>query len=360
MYPRFSLVLSVNHACNMRCSYCYAGRKFSAPMPEQTGRKAIDRAIASTQPGGSLSLGFFGGEPLLEAGLIAKLIDCAYARAEAAEIDLSLSMTVNGTVTTDAAWALMTRPGLSLAVSCHGLPEVHDRYRRFPDGTGSARVVLNTIARLQDAGRDFRVVMVVRPDTVAALPEGIQFLREQGVTHVDPSLDLWTHWSKDDVGRLETTIESLAQIWRDGLPKCGINWFDEKAVRIAQIPATPTARCGFGSGEIAVAPSGNLYPCERLIGSDDELNPMRLPGSLYGDGDFICRKPPKPCHSAACDECQIQSLCNTTCRCSNYARTGKCGEPDALLCALNRACAKETVQILSELQSSQVHNAPGA
>ena len=195
MYPRFSLVLSVNHACNMRCSYCYAGRKFSAPMPEQTGRKAIDRAIASTQPGGSLSLGFFGGEPLLEAGLIAKLIDCAYARAEAAEIDLSLSMTVNGTVTTDAAWALMTRPGLSLAVSCHGLPEVHDRYRRFPDGTGSARVVLNTIARLQDAGRDFRVVMVVRPDTVAALPEGIQFLREQGVTHVDPSLDLSTHVS---------------------------------------------------------------------------------------------------------------------------------------------------------------------
>ncbi len=61
MYPRFGLVLCVTHGCNMRCRYCYAGTKRAEVMPEGFGRKAIDRAVASIEPGGTLDLGFFGG-----------------------------------------------------------------------------------------------------------------------------------------------------------------------------------------------------------------------------------------------------------------------------------------------------------
>jgi uncharacterized protein len=31
----------------------------------------------------------------------------------------------------------------------------------------------------------------------------------------------------------------------------------------------PLERCRMGAGEYAFGPSGNIYPCERLIGSDD-------------------------------------------------------------------------------------------
>ncbi len=37
----------------------------------------------------------------------------------------------------------------------------------------------------------------------------------------------------------------------------------------------------FGAGQIAVTPRGNLYPCERLIGGDEEGNPSRLPGTAW-------------------------------------------------------------------------------
>lgn len=65
MYDHFGLVLLVNHACNMRCTYCYTGEKFNWPMSLATGRKAILRALASVTRGGVLELGFFGGEPVL-------------------------------------------------------------------------------------------------------------------------------------------------------------------------------------------------------------------------------------------------------------------------------------------------------
>jgi uncharacterized protein len=75
---RFGLTLVVNHACNLRCAYCYTGAKFHSPMALDTGIKAIQRALNSLVPGGSLDLGFFGGEPLLEAARITKWM--AYAQ----------------------------------------------------------------------------------------------------------------------------------------------------------------------------------------------------------------------------------------------------------------------------------------
>jgi sulfatase maturation enzyme AslB (radical SAM superfamily) len=64
----------VNHACNLRCTYGYTGAKVQRPMPEAIGTMAIDRALGSLAPGGTLQLGFFGGEPLVEARLVRRLI----------------------------------------------------------------------------------------------------------------------------------------------------------------------------------------------------------------------------------------------------------------------------------------------
>jgi len=70
MYPRFGLVLMLTHACNLRCSYCYTGEKPPRSMEAHVGTRAIDRALASMEEGGTLELSLFGGEPVLEAGMV--------------------------------------------------------------------------------------------------------------------------------------------------------------------------------------------------------------------------------------------------------------------------------------------------
>src|SRR6185436_4461170 len=114
---------------------------------------------------------------------------------------------------------------------------------------GTSDAVLATMRRLIDSGRTFRVVMVVRPDTLDDLPAGIEFLRRVGVRQIEPSLDLWTKWTSDDVTRLEHVIARCADLWRDGLPLFGIGWFDEKVAAAGALPREATARCGFGAGE---------------------------------------------------------------------------------------------------------------
>ncbi len=351
-YQRFHLVLMVTHRCNLRCRYCYMGRQSPRSMSPEMGRAAVRRAVRSIRPGGVLELGFFGGEPLLEAGLVEELADYARQAADAAEIELRPGLTTNGTQSAGKAWDVMFRRDLDLCVSHDGLPEVHNRCRRLPDGSGDAEQVLCTIRRLQDAGRPVRVAMVVGPMSVALLPEGIQWLRGRGVGRIDLTLDVWARWRPPDVERLEESLGRAADLWQAGLPECGINWFDEKAAHLAGIPLEPTARCGFGDGAIAVAPSGNLYPCERLIGEDRGDHPLRLAGHVLLGEDFCARPAAGGRVVAACAACAAAGQCNTVCRCNNYIRTGDTDRPDALLCLLDRVCCRETARVLRRLADS--------
>jgi uncharacterized protein len=351
MYERFGLVLMVTHACDLRCSYCYAGHKSADTMSIETGRAAIDRALQSVEPGGTLELGFFGGEPLLKSDLILNLLKHASCGCDRRNIALQPTLTTNGMHADGAAWEVMAWPGMEIGVSHDGLPEVHDRHRRRADGQPTSPRVLTTMTRLLEADRSVLAVMVVRPDSAASLADGIVFLQRQGVRHFAPSLDLWAQWSEDDLTALEESLIRCSTVWREGLPRSSIGWFDEKAAHLAGIPVGATARCGFGDGEVAVAPSGNLYPCERLIGDDGPDNPMRLPGhALWGD-DFRPQRFPER-SDASCSACDIRTQCSTTCRCSNYVRTGDVRRPDGLLCLLDRVCCREAVRVLQSLQST--------
>jgi uncharacterized protein len=317
-------------------------------MEEQLGRIAIDRAIRSLRPGGSMDLGFFGGEPLVVSDLVARLADHARAQCARADVQLALTLTTNGAVHTREAWNLMLSPDLDLAVSCDGLPRIHDRHRCTATGEPTSATVKCTLMRLLDAGRSVRVVMVVRPDTLDSLPAGVAYLRDLGVTRVEPSLDLWTRWSPPDLCRLQEVIVQLADLWREGLPGCGIGWLDEKAALLAGVPIECGTRCRFGAGDLAVAPSGRLYPCERLIGSDDPRGPMVLPGHVLDCGnDFVFENnPPGPARQT-CAGCAVVDHCNTFCRCGNYTRTGNVNEPDRLLCMWNQACMTQAARVMS-------------
>lgn len=164
---------------------------------------------------------------------------------------------------------------------------------------------------------------------------------------VDLSLDLWTLWTDEDLVRLEAAMAECAEVWLEGLPTFGVNWFNQKTLEWTGVLFGEIARCSFGDGEIAVAPSGNLYPCERLIGEDRPENTMRLPGHATDTGPFSRLTPPgfsiKP-----------SAVCGLTCHCSNYVRSGEPNTPDRLLKQLDRICMKEVKRVLTPVRVDRV------
>ena len=344
-YERFQLVLMVTHACNLRCDYCYVGCKSPRSMNLALGLAAIRRAVRSLAHGGVLELGFFGGEPLLEAELVAELIGSARQIAAAADVGLQLQFTTNGTVLTAPAWQVMMLPDLELAVSHDGLPEVHDRHRLQKVAAAPRKCSTRSTSsgrRPRSPGRHGRAAGQRRtPERRHCVVAGAKPAADR------PALDVWARWTPEDAGRLENALVRTADLWLAGLPGRAINWFDEKAARLLGLPIEATARCRFGDGQVAVSPAGNLYPCERLIGEDAADSPLRLPGHALEGDDF--RGVTIPGRSAAaCGACAIATQCNTTCRCNNFVRTGDVGRPDALLCLVERVCYREAARVLAK------------
>lgn len=348
MFRQYGLTLVVTHDCTMRCLYCYAGKKFAANMPFEMGQKATDRALASTEVGGRLELSFFGGEPLLRAGEILSWIEYAKFAAHARGVRVSISLTTNATLIDGDAGVVLRHPDVEVTVSHDGAPEAHDHHRVFADGTGSFTTVEKNLIQLMDWGKEVKVVMVVRPDTLNWAVRGILHLRRLGVRGIYPSLDVWANWTEQDEDRLEETIRVMADLWRDGLPNYALGWFDEKAVLVMGQKLPPSPRCGFGRGEIAVAPSGRMYPCERLVGDDRGDHPLILAGNVMEGEDFLNMPPANPRNDPACGSCQMAHACNTFCRCANFVRTGNVSRPDSLLCRWNQRVLQETARALSE------------
>jgi uncharacterized protein len=318
------------------------------------GRIAIDRAFRSLDTDGHLNLGFFGGEPLLESERILDWMSYARQRADGSAKTVRFNVTTNGTITNDIAWRVMMADELDLAVSFDGTPEIHDRHRRDSQGRGSATQVRTTLRQLIASQRDFHVNVVVRPDNLRELPEGLIYLHDLGVRCVELSLDLWTTWSAVDGCRLETLIHSAAELWAQWLPDFSLNWFDSKVGELACLPMTEeTTRCGFGDGEIAVAPSGRLYPCERLIGEDRLDHPLRLSGYVFEGRDFLAYSPSPFERCATCASCALIGACDSVCRCSNFVRTGDVNRPDGLLCILNKVAAREVSNALTRTTISR-------
>ena len=138
MIDTLTLTLCLTHDCTLRCSYCYAGRKYRHAMARETAFRAIDLAVEEArQRGGALDVNFFGGEPLLEWDLL-KVCD-AYAREKTQGLAAPMrnSLTTNGTLLTPDKADWMQERDYLLVLSVDGHAAMHNRNRRYADGSGS-------------------------------------------------------------------------------------------------------------------------------------------------------------------------------------------------------------------------------
>ncbi len=77
------LILQVTQGCNLRCSYCVYGGNYSQRqhsnlnMDKITAFKAIDFFVEHSRNTPVLTIGFYGGEPLLEFNLIKECVEYA-------------------------------------------------------------------------------------------------------------------------------------------------------------------------------------------------------------------------------------------------------------------------------------------
>jgi uncharacterized protein len=328
--PPTALSLNIAQACNLACRYCYADEgRFGGRaelMSEEVAFAAVDRLLAGAR-GKSVTVGFIGGEPLLNRPVLHATV--AYASDRARERQrVRFSITTNATLVTASDIELFRRHAFGISVSLDGSEAVNDANRRAHDGTSSWGAAVERVAPLLNEPGSVKLTAratVTRPNL--CILERIDALsaagfREVGVAPVRTSPVPGLAMRENDWPRLmaEFVRAGDAEFSRasEGLPLR----FSNLVTALKQIHHGSARRlpCGAGANYLSVSTSGEYFACHRTIGDAR----FRMSAS-EGDGarerflsaHDVDRQP-------VCSSCWARYLCGGGCH-AEVAASGRSG-----------------------------------
>ncbi|MGR9263652.1 radical SAM protein [Rhizobium leguminosarum] len=326
-----SISLNVSSSCNLSCGYCYADRGTfagaqSKRMDLKTAIAAVDNLVAGADPTSPVTIGFIGGEPLLNRALVHDVVSYAERSARNYGLDLRFSMTTNGTLLEDEDIELMRSRRFALTVSVDGDSVVHDQQRPTLRGRGSFCELTKRLAPLIKEPGKVQVAarMTVRSGAIELLRRVDAVLAmgfpEVGVSPLRVSAD-GSELAKDDWQNYLSELIALSQRELASAKAGGAIRLTNFAVALKQIHsgASSPYPCGAGGGYFSVAADGKWYACHRAIGD---------PGYQLGEGGVLDEQRRRTflierhVHSQTdCRACWARYLCSGSCHQEARSRT---------------------------------------
>lgn len=193
-----SLTIAPTVSCNFACSYCFQEH------PKRTmSREEIEAIVARVdqglEPGTSLGIVWFGGEPLMALPVVRELAERLAAICKSRGAALSQSMVSNGyLMDEEVVDFLAAQPGFRyVQVTVDGPPRLHDARRYSASGQPTFARILDNVER---ASKKIRVTLRCNIDrtNVEGLEDFVEELVARGLQsrvsvylgHVQPYTDV--------------------------------------------------------------------------------------------------------------------------------------------------------------------------
>lgn len=354
--------LCITQQCNMRCQYCYIDKK-DTEMSLSIAKKIVDFIFKNTPSKEKIDIGFFGGEPLLEFELIKKITETIENHPSFNKKLVELTVVTNGTIFSDEIADFLNEHHIGFCLSCDGPPFVQDTLRCLQDGKGSSSIVTNTIRRAKETLLSVLVNAVYHPQTFRYLPHVVEYLASLGLKRIYLNPDFSAPWSKKEAELLSEIYGQISKQYIDFyLQKKPhfISLIDSKIAVILGEGYKPLDRCKMGTGEFAFTPSGNIYPCERLIGTDTGNGHCigNIASGLNRE-QMSCKTAPGMEINTECISCSLKDYCMNWCGCSNYFSSGYYNRVSPFLCLSEKTAiltAFHTFRTLEEKLGSAFFN----
>ncbi|BAW29321.1 radical SAM additional 4Fe4S-binding domain protein [Methanosarcina thermophila] len=178
--PTLTIAPTLN--CNLNCRYCYE-EKSPKRMNEKTieALKVFFRKTLDETETKSISVDWYGGEPLLEYNSIIELSKSFQKDCNERGCKYRSSMTTNGTLLTKDVLSSLTTHGVSMIqVTLDGTKDAHDRNRPFSNSNKSSFEAI--IKNLEDAVGE--VVLAIRmnadKDNMAQILDQLKDFQSRG------------------------------------------------------------------------------------------------------------------------------------------------------------------------------------
>lgn len=181
------MIKPIGSVCNFRCTYCYYLEKQALYPPSHDFRmpdKVLERFIPeylASNPLPEVTFAWQGGEPLL-MGLPFFQRAVALQQKYAGRSRITNALQTNCVLLNDDWCAFFKDHNFLIGASIDGPPELHNQFRRFPDGAPSFDAVRRGVELLLKHHVAFNTLTVVSSANERHPLEVYRFLKNLGVT----------------------------------------------------------------------------------------------------------------------------------------------------------------------------------
>ena len=149
-FDTVSLTICPTLACNFDCPYCFEHHRSSGVMQEDVMLDTVKLAERMIQSAGAdtLSITWYGGEPLLAPQVIRQLSRMLIDLTEAMGIHYDASIITNGYLLDEANVRLLEEARVTSAeITLDGIGRTHDASRRLKNGNATFDVIAGNLSR---------------------------------------------------------------------------------------------------------------------------------------------------------------------------------------------------------------------
>ena len=301
--------------CNFDCKYCYE------PQPREKGflqsdvREGIKQYLEKIVPNAtSLSVPWYGGEPMLDFPLIEEVNRYALTLCEKQGCQFTSDITTNGYLFTDAIVQKIDDLHIKyIQITVDGPKVVHDKYRYLCDGSGTFDVIFENILKIlryTQATIFLRINVDVNnyqhiPELLAMIPE--EFRSKRLRLFFRSIVPRGAEFAGDEKVE-ELQSKYVTDLFVSSL-KEGFHIYVPRIKNVGNYCESCL------SNHYIVHPTGKLFKCTVELGDNDSI------GTLLANGEIALNqaRANKWLAEAAgddlkCTQCQFLPLCQGGCR----------------------------------------------
>jgi uncharacterized protein len=322
-----SVILNLD--CNFDCIYCYEdGMKGKFYMSEETAGLLLEFIKGRFTPGKkSINIDFYGGEPLLSAGLIKSISAKTKSFAKSRGAEYTFTLVTNGSLFKRRVAEDLAALGLGgVKITLDGPAEVHDSCRPFKSGVGSYDSIIRNIKETCDITK-IRIGGNYQRDNYKVFPRLIDYLEDEGLTpdaiyqlKFDPVMN-----SPDDGAGLADYAYGFMSVNEPWVIKASALLREEILKKGYDTPRLAPSPCQVEKTDSYVVNfDGAIYKCPALIGRKDfEIGSLREGVKDYADSHRL-----GSWRNDECAECEYLPLCFGGCRYLSFIRDGNIDSVD--------------------------------
>lgn len=343
--PLKALCLNVAHACNMKCSYCFAqqgnfGMK-PALMSFDIGKKAFDFLIGNSGQVKNLEVDFFGGEPLLNFEVVKSLVLYGRRLEEETGKHFNFTLTTNALLLDEEIRDFIIEHDMAVILSLDGRPQTNDRHRILNNDEGSYALVLPRIRQMVAANPVSYYIRGTFTRHNLDFVEDLRHIIDLGFNNLslEPAIGADSPYAirEQDLPRVlkeyETLTDTLLEYDQRGQD---IHFFHYN-LNLQQGPCLAKRRSGCGAGVdyLAVTPEGDIYPCHQFVGEKNFCMGNVADGLL----DRNVRHRFQTNHlgnKAQCRQCWARNFCGGGCHANNFFSNGDIAVPAEISCTMHK------------------------